>query len=205
MNKIITPILLVVVAIGLFFSYLKPAFSNLRASQGRLEAIEKTINESDGLLKNYQDLRTRLSTISQEDKKNLYKILPEVMDPVRMIIDLDNLATKNGLKITSFELPEIRSEFERKNGNSTKKQTSTGSGESASDPVGKGVLGIECEGKYEQFKLFMSEIEQSMALMDVVNLYMQGVDVTQADEKPRDPDTMMFNVGLQTYWLKRTE
>jgi Tfp pilus assembly protein PilO len=189
MSKVLTPILFTIVAIGLFFSYLKPAYSELQASKERLTRIDEAIEESNTLLANYTELKNKVSAISEQDQKNLAKILPDAVDVVRLILDLDSLATKYGLTILSFEIPDIESELATK----AKKKANTTVEES---PVMKAVLTIECEGAYANFKKLLVDVERSMSLMDVVELEVAVSDGTQTDEEA------VYTLGLQTYWLK---
>jgi Tfp pilus assembly protein PilO len=188
MSKVLTPILFTIIAIGLFFSYLKPAYSELNASKERLARVDQAIQESDKLLANYADLQNKMKAISEQDRKNLMKILPDSVDVVRLILDIDSLATKYGLTIRTFEIPDIDSQLNQKSKN-------VGVPEENS-PILKAVLTIECEGSYADFKKLLVDIERSMSLMDVVALEVDVADTQETQEEA------VFTLGLQTYWLK---
>lgn len=188
MSKVLTPILFTIIALGLFFSYLRPAYSELNASKERLVRIDQAIEESDKLLSNYTELKNKMNAISAEDQKNLAKILPDSVDVVRLILDLDSLATKYGLTIRSFEIPDIESELTLKKSPDATLEES---------PVMKAVLTITCEGSYADFKKLLVDIERSMSLMDVVEL-----EVKVAEKSTDTEEEAVYTLGLQTYWLK---
>ena len=147
------------------------------------------IQESDALLTNYTELKNKVNAISAQDQKNLEKILPDAVDVVRLILDIDSLATKYGLTILSFEIPDIESELNAK----AKKNANAPTEES---PVMKAVLTIECEGSYADFKKLLVDIERSMSLMDVVTLEVKVADGAESQAEA------VYTLGLQTYWLK---
>jgi len=200
MTKVLAPILFFMIAIGIFFSYLKPAYSELQVSKARVESLEQVNQQIEELLSDYTTLREKKSAISAKETENLLKILPDSIDAVHLILDLDSLATKHNLIIRSFKVPEIESEITSltKKTNSRDQKTTT----EEDDLLKSAVLTIECTGTYESFKLFLNDIEKSLSLMDIVKL---NISVPELLESSKPEKEITYTLDLQIYWLKEIE
>ncbi len=197
MSKIIVPILLFIVSVGLYFTYLKPAYSVYLAFKEQEKRLDTAIGDSKELLKRYDDLYGEYSLITATQKEKLNKILPDAVDIVRLVMDLDNLATNHNLSIKSFDIPDVESGQTSTVRNRRNNRSGSASKEKES-PVAKAVLGVEIAGDYKDFKSFLFDVERSLSLMDVVTLDIKTSDMT----KPDVEDPIVYSLGLQVYWLK---
>lgn len=199
MSKIIVPILLFIISVGLYFTYLKPAYNVYLAFKEQEKRLDTAIGDSKELLKKYDDLYGEYSLITELQKEKLNKILPNAVDMVHLVLDLDNLATNHSLSIKSFEIPDLESD---KVSPSTNRRNNRNKNNNANkdedDHVAKAVLGVEVAGEYRDFKAFLYDIERSLSLMDVVKLDIETSDMT----KPGVEDKIVYSLGLQVYWLK---
>lgn len=196
MSKVVTPILFFIIAVGLFFTYIRPAYDVLVAFQAQEKELDATFKETEQLIQKYDELMTNYSSISTEDKARLNKILPQEIDVVRLILDLDSLATKNNMEIISFEVPQLDSKYAPV----SRSRTASRNTSDDDSPIGSAVLTIECEGEYPDFKNFIYDIERSLLLMDMVALEIEVPDMTLPGTDATDSPT--FVLGLQSYWLK---
>ena len=194
MSKVLTPIIFIVIAIGLFFSYLRPAYDVLQAFQTQKDELDKTITESEDLLRMHNDILTKYENIDPTDHAKLKKILPDSIDVVRLIMDIDALSTKHNLTIDSFEVPQIR-DIEQNARNRNTRRTA----EEENNPVASAVLTIECVGEYQDFKAFLLDIEHSLSLLDVVGLEVKVPNILRVDVTDDRPE---YKLDLQAYWLK---
>lgn len=188
MSKVLMPVLFLITAIGLFFTYLSPAYDVLLASQAQEARLDESIKQSEALLATHDDLLRKYNSIPAEDIKRLVQLLPNDVDTVRLIMDIDALTTKHSLSVRSFKVPNI-------NARAVKNTTQTAEEEK---PVGEAILTIECDGDYFDFKELLNDIEISLSLVDVVGLKIKVADLTLPDAV----DTTVFTLELQTYWLK---
>jgi Tfp pilus assembly protein PilO len=153
--------------------------------------LDASIKKTEGLLETHNKLLAKYSEISPENIARLNKILPERIDVVRMIMDIDSLTTKHKIFIKSFEIPELDSPKKLK----TKAPVTPEEEQSAVDSA---ILTVECTGDYHDLKAFLREIESSLSLTDVVSLDIATADLT----RPGAVRELTFKVGLQTYWFK---
>lgn len=197
MSKVVTPILFIIIAIGLFFTYLRPAYGVLQAFQAQTDVLDSTIKESENLIQMHNDMLTQYENIDPTDHAKLKKILPDNIDVVRLIMDIDALSIKHNLVIDSFEVPQIR-DIEQDARNSRNARQS----EEELKPVGSAVLSVECKGEYQDFKNFLTDIEHSLSLLDVVGLEIEVPNILKPEVTDDNP---MYTLDLQAYWLKTLE
>jgi Tfp pilus assembly protein PilO len=192
MSQVITPILLLIASLGLFFTYLKPAYGILEEFQAQEKEIDKAIVDAERLVKRYDDLLLQRNSLSSANMKDLKKILPDNIDVVGMIIDISHLAGTHNLNINSFDVPVLPVAGEAPKRNKNKEEAS---------PIASAILGVEITGDYFDFKELISGLERSMSLMDVVGIEIE-VEEDKEDENEDGKDYIItYTVELQGYWL----
>jgi Tfp pilus assembly protein PilO len=132
-------------------------------------------------LQNVRDqLLSRYNTFPQADMDKLQKLLPDHIDNVRLILDLDSMAAKYGMRVKNVTTDDD---------NSRAAQGELGPDESAYESV---ILSFTVTGTYDTFRQFLADLEKSLRLVDVVGL----------DFNANDTGIYDFTFHVKTYWLK---
>jgi hypothetical protein len=161
----------------------------LLAFQVQEDELDNAIAETQDLIDVHDELIATFSNISAEERARMRSILPESIDIVRLIIDLDTLANRHNISIRTFDVPDINRRATARNTNTT---------DTIEDSVGSAILTIELEGEYPNFKAFLIDVERSLTLMDVVDLEIEVPDVSRNIGN----DQIVYTLGLQSYWIK---
>lgn len=196
MSRLIAPILLFIVSAGLFFTYLKPAYNVYLAFKEQEKRLDVAIGDSKDLLKKYDELYGKYSLITDAQKQKLDKILPDSVDVVHLVMDLDNLSTNHNLSINSFDIPDMESGQTPTRSKNRRNITNKDKDSS----IGEAVLGLDIEGDYKDFKSFLYDVEKSLSLMDAVSLEIDVPDVDML--QPGVERKVSYSLKLQVYWLK---
>ena len=104
MNKFLTPIILVIVAVGLFFFYIDPQWQKMKVLQATNAEYNNAIDQSNKLLKVRDSLLAKYNSFRPEDLTRLEKLLPNNIDNVRLIIDINSITSKYGASIKNVKL-----------------------------------------------------------------------------------------------------
>lgn len=180
--KIILPILILGLAAVVFFYFTAPLLDEidgLKLRQEQLALALENINE----LKDRQDkLFSRYNNIDPTDRENLDKFLPNNIDNVILIIDINNIAQKYGLNVRN---PNIAKE-EQKEG------APPAGGQAPPAAVNSAAISFSVSGSYEVMKLFLSDLARSLRLVDI-----ESLSFTAAERNFYD-----YQISLRTYWLK---
>src|SRR5688572_10926563 len=86
-------------SIAAFMLLVKPRYETLQKSRQELAQYQANIETAKKLEKSRQELINKYNTISKADLDNLKILLPDSVDNIRLIIQINEIATKNGLSV----------------------------------------------------------------------------------------------------------
>ncbi|MFZ2049287.1 MAG: type 4a pilus biogenesis protein PilO [Minisyncoccia bacterium] len=173
-----TAIIIILVACGLFYTFIAPEYSKVQALRANLIEYENIIQNVSSLAKQRDDLLIKYNAVPSADVSHLTKALPDYIDTVRLAMDFDNISAKYGISIKSFQVVDnkntsIADAVSNKSYNAT-------------------TVSFSFVTSYPSFRKFMRDIEQSLRIIDVKN-----VSFSASDNGLNE-----YNVSIQTYWLK---
>jgi Tfp pilus assembly protein PilO len=190
MTRTIFSLLFLGGSIALFFFYTKPAYDSVRTTQTQIVEYDQALNKAAELQKLKQSLLSRYNAFNPSDVDRLHKLLPDHVDNVRLVLDLDTLASQHGFALQNVVI----------------NAPGTGVVEQGAPTIGPNrqtydslTLKFSTSGTYPKFVELMTAIEDSLRLVDVVALSMD-LDATAAGSAG-DPN-YRFDITLRTYWLK---
>lgn len=162
----LTVTILLIASLAIFFGYVTPTYraqregadlakrsiAELKEEEARYaEALDKTREierERTGLLEKY-------NAIPLADRERLEKLLPDHIDSVRLIIDINNIASQHGMTLKNIAL--IDDDAAPAGG-------AFGPQEDRVKAVG---LRFTVSGLYDEFRAFLKDVEQSLRLVDI--------------------------------------
>lgn len=187
MNKNITAIILIILAVGIYFTFTSSRMEELKDIQAVNSQFQEAIKNSETLINERDRVNKEYGAISIEDKERLNRLLPNTVDNIRLIIDVkDNIASKRGLvlkniKTSSPEATQAIDAGANRAGDTTSPKK-----------YGTVNLSFSVTTSYENFLGFMRDLESSLRIMDVSKL---TVNATKSG-------AYEFSVEIKTYWLK---
>jgi len=173
----IVSIIIFLASIGIFFGYVDPTYKNDQGLSSQLGQYENALSNSKELLAERDKLITKLNTFSQSDVNKLQTLLPDSVDSVALIIELDSIASQFGMRVRNFTATPGASDT---------------LGVSAT-PYGTLSLSFTTTASFETFVAFLKTVENDLRLIDISN-----VTFTSASNN----SVYDFTVSLNTYWLK---
>ena len=149
------------------------------------------MNEKDKY-KNYLDLVTdveekknvllaEFNKISTVDKQSINTVLPDSLDFVRLISQIDNVASRQGLSINQTSSKEVDLAV----GGTIGEAQAQKSYKSAT-------ISFSFSASYEKFNVFMADLEKSLRILDI----------RSAKISTSDKGVYLYTVEFETYWLK---
>ncbi len=177
MSNIIS-IVLILASLGLFFGYVDPSYALIKEQQAQKADYDRALNNSKQLEAERDKLLEKFNNMNGVDLNDIKKLLPDNIDNVRLIIDVDEMAKKYGMRIRNFKT-------------STSEAGDTVGANNS--PYGTLTLNFSTTASYQTFISFIRDLEQSLRLIDVV-----GVEFAPSDTG----DLYDYKVTVKTYWLK---
>lgn len=182
------------VAIGIFFMYTQPTYDATRSVQAEVEQYNQALNKAAELQQVKQALLTRYNSFNPEDLSRLQKLLPDHVDNVRLVLDLDSLAARHGMALQSVVISSPK-------GDSTEGTASgaIGTGRQKYDSL---TLRFSTRASYPAFVKFLEDIESSLRIVDLVSLNLSPETTSSASDTPTGEPMYRYDITLRTYWLK---
>ncbi|MBL7045629.1 MAG: type 4a pilus biogenesis protein PilO [Parcubacteria group bacterium] len=180
MGKLLVPLIALAVSAGVFFGYIDPTYEKVKATKAVDIQFNQALSKSRELQEIRDTLLSRFNTFSQADLDRLVKMLPDNIDNVRLILDIDGIASKYNMRTRNVQIATNTGD------SADAIRIDTG----ATDSV---VLSFSVAGSYEDFIEFLKDLESSLRIVDVLSLKFDST-------KPGD--LYEFGVSIRTYWLK---
>ena len=177
MGNIIS-IFLILASIGLFFGYIDPTYTAIKDLRVEKADYDRALNNSKELQAERDKLLKKYNEMPRSDLDKLAKLLPDNIDNVRLIIDLDEMAKKYGMRIRNFKADAN----ERKDV----------IGKDAT-PYGILTLSFSTSASYNTFLAFIRDLEKSLRILDISAITFSAGETNPLYE---------YNVTVKTYWLK---
>lgn len=178
-----------VAAGSIFFLFTKPSYDTVQQKRTEIVQYDAALQKANELQARKQELLSRYNAFNQTDRERLEKLLPDHVDNVRLILDLDNMASRHGMAIQNVV---------------TSGTTAQDASQSASSVIGASkqkydslTVTFTTQGTYETFRTFLADLERSLRIVDLVTLKIADASAQRAGEP-----IYTFNITLRTYWLK---
>lgn len=179
--KNIISIVLIILALAVFALFTNPRYVGVRELSVEQQRFDDALDRSKELVALRDALLSKYNSISSEDLERVSTMLPDSIDTVRLIIDIDTLASRYGMSLTdiSIGLPD--------------EARVDGTLGPSSEDFGKLSLSFTVSSTYDRFRAFMADLERSLRLVDITSLSFGPAGASGATA---------YSVTFTTYWLK---
>lgn len=183
---------------GIFFLYTKPAYDGTQAVQAQVAQYNAALDKATELQQLKQTLLSRYNAFNPVDLDRLQKMLPDHVDNISLILDLDNLAGRYGMALVNVDVSSPQSVASA--------ATPLGAIGASSKKYDSVTLKFSTRGTYTDFLLFLTDLESSLRVVDLSSLSISSTlapaSGQQAQIQASSEPVYNYNVALRTYWLK---
>jgi len=152
----------------------RPIIEDLEKSRDEFEIVR---GHGQRLQETKDQLINRFRNISTEEIERLRQFLPDTVDNVRLLVDIDAIAKRKRLTITNITI---------NTNEATQEEEDEGS-------IGKVSITFTFVSSYNAMKDILVELEQSLRVVDV-----KKVEVATGT----DSNTFATTLTIDTYWLR---
>ncbi|MES2225680.1 MAG: hypothetical protein V4480_02625 [Patescibacteria group bacterium] len=184
MTSRLLPIGALVIAIALFFLYVKPTYTGpIQETKTKIDSYTAALAAADRFSEKEAQLTQQRAAIAPDSLQRLNEFLPDGVDNVQLILDLDALAARSGMTLSNFDI--------KNQDQTTAANPATGLALQSNTPVDSIDLTFSGVGTYSAFRALLAGMENSLRPLDVVNL---GVVESQTG-------VYTYNMTVRIYWL----
>lgn len=183
MSKNLLNLLLATASFALYYLVIGPLYSGIgtvwQPEEGITQLQQKnddytnTLAQAGSLVQQAASLRNQYSSIPDVTKQTMKMMVPDSIDPVRLVSEITNIGTQTGLTLDDITYAE---------------------GQNVSDTYGSYRVSFTVKTTYSKFKELMHNVETSLRLLAI-----QNVTFTLPD---KDSGLTSFQVTLETYYMK---
>lgn len=192
MFKTIFSALCVVAAGAMFFLYTQPTYDRVKASNAQISQYDEALNKAAELQQLKQSLLSKYNTFNPSDVERLQKLLPDHVDNVRLILDIDSVAGRRAMAIQNVVVSSSQT--------AKASQTAIGTVSSSKQKFDALTVKFTTQGTYDNFRGFLDDIQKSLRIVDLVSL-----SITRTSESAGGTAAQPlynYEVTMRTYWLK---
>ena len=203
MMRFIMPIILVGIAISVFFMFTNPIYNDISTLQAQVASYNDALDNSKMLENERDKLTAKYNTIDPNNLTKLQKLLPGSVDNIRLILEIEQIALPYGMTLTGVKY----------NATDTSATTNTlaapavvqRSGVAEPVPKNYGIFDLEfsTSGTYNNFINFIKDLESNLRIVDISSIsFSSDTTSSSANSKTISPEIYKYNFHIKTYWLK---
>jgi Tfp pilus assembly protein PilO len=187
MSSRIIPLIALIIAACIFFMYINPTWSgSIAAAKAAIASDDQALVTASQYTAQQNELASARDAINSADLARLNIFLPNSVDNVGLILDLNALAARSGLSLSSIDVA----------GNTTASSSaSTASGAlptAVTNSVNSVDLSLSAVGTYASLQNFLQGVEKSVRILDVRDIVVSGSDT----------GVYTYHMTLRLYWLQ---
>lgn len=201
--RALLPFLFVLAAIGLYFGYVQEAWDNIQKLRAEDERFSEALDQVQELAELRDRLFSRYNSFPAGDLERLEALLPDDIDAVRFVYDLDALGRKHNVAIQEVDVKRedefdvLGKQRELFPDSVRTEELSAGAGAVSDVPYSSVVVTFSATGAHEDFVQFLADIEASLRLLHIAAVSVDEPVGTQA-QSPSN----IYTVSVRTFWLK---
>lgn len=194
----------------IYFGYTQPAYSTVKVLKAEIGEYNQALQKAAELKKLKEALLSRYNAFDPLEKDRIQKMLPDHVDNVRLILDMDSLAAKFNMTIQNVAIQTDNSD-EKSGSQSSAKSPASGMGALASAPSNKTAVSTISASKqkyeslslsfstrttYDTFIAFIEALQSSLRMVDIVSLSVSPQGSSKGER------LYNYDVAIKTYWLR---
>lgn len=201
MTRFIMPIILIGIAASAFFMFTNPLYNNISELRAQVASYNDALNNSKMLENERDKLTAKYNSIDPANLTKLQKLLPDNVDNIRLILEIEQVATPYGMTLTNVKYNTADTTIATgatataiQGGNAVK---------TASKDYGTLDLEFSTSGTYDNFINFTKALESNLRIVDISSIsFTSDTNNPGAGPKTNSPEVYKYNFKIKTYWLK---
>ncbi len=193
MVKYVLPAILIGISLAMFFGFTNPILGDISNLKTLSSSYNQALSNSKELEMERDKLTAKYNTIDPQNIEKLGKLMPDSVDNIRLILEIEKIAAPYGMTIkdVQYNSPEQ---------NSASVSQRAGGGGVTSGLYGTWNLQFSTQGSYDNFVSFLKDLEDNLRIVDVSSISFTSEDIPGLN--PNLPRVYKFDIALSTYWLK---
>lgn len=193
MFKYLNSIIIISLAIGVFMMFTHPFYNGITELQAKAAAYDEALNNSKALENERDKLTAKYNTVSGDNLSKIKKLLPDSVDNIRLILEIEKLALPYGMALRDVQYSTVKSDVAEGGISNT-----VARGDTNNRGYGAWELEFSVTGSYNNLVNFTKSLENNLRIVDISSLQFTAATSTNS----KTPlETYRFVYKVKTYWL----
>lgn len=197
MLRLILPIILIGIAITGFAMVISPSTKEIKTLNAQVASYNEALDNAKELEAEREKLTQKFNSMNPSDISKLEKLLPDSVDNIKLVLEVEKLATPYGMFLRDVKYDTLKKEDEKD------KNTEVYRGSEinipSQDNYGTWDLEFSVEGSYTNFLGFLKDLERNLRVMDISSIQFSSVS---AVGNSVSANIYKYGFKVKTYWLK---
>ena len=197
MFRLLIPIILIGSAVAGFILVVNPMYKEVSSLLSvQTASYDKALDNSKDLEAERDKLTNKKNSFSEDDLEKLETLLPDNVDNIRLIIEIQTLAAPFGMVLKDVKYnPDTKDTATTKTISNTEEDVLT-------EAQGYGTWNLEfsVEGSYDNFLNFSRALENNLRIVDITSV--QFSSDTSTNTKTPAVESYKYSFKIKTYWMK---
>jgi Tfp pilus assembly protein PilO len=198
--RFIMPIVLIGIAISVFFMLTNPIYTDISALKGQVASYNEALDNSKALESERDKLTAKYNTIDPNNLTKLQKFLPENIDNIRLILEIEQIAMPYGMALKDVKYSTTSSNA----ANTNTLNVIQGGVDISQNSKDYGVFDLEfsTSGSYNNFINFTKDLENNLRIVDISSIAFSSDINANVGAKTSSSEIYTYNFKIKTYYLK---
>lgn len=205
------PIILIALASTLFFVFTNPIYNDVSVLRAQMASYNEALNNSKTLDSERDSLTAQYNQMNPDDLSRLQKLLPDNVDNIRLILEIEQIAAPYGMSLTNIKY-DASSDTNSAGSTANGTIIQGGSTNTSASSKSYGVFNLEfsTSGTYDNFINFTKDLENNLRIVDISSISFSSdasntnTSGTSTGKKVGTNTSEVYNYDfkIETYWLK---
>lgn len=204
-SKTVVQLILFITSLVIIFSYIKPAYTNLQSIQVETEKYEGALKSAQNFNTELRNQLSQANALTTTQLQKLDRYLPEDIDTISVMRDIEIIAKQYALEVTGLGVGEeiLMGEESSSNTEYFGEDDTFMMEENTSDVLPQASLEftVKVSGEYEDFKLFLQDLERNAYPLEVTSLTLTPDSAEASQSAAQTASGYAYDLKLQTYKL----
>jgi Tfp pilus assembly protein PilO len=196
--RLITPIILIALTVALFFTFTSPMYNKLAALRAESASYNEALSNSKQLENERDKLTQKYNTIGAENIARLNKFLPENVDNIRLILEIEKIASPYGMQLKNVKYNSQAKPDPATPGSNVIQGGNIGQ----TKDYGAWDLEFNTTGSYSNLVNFVKDLEKNLRIVDVTSIDFSSEASTPSGTTTIPSQNYEYHFHIKTYWLK---
>ncbi|HWA32212.1 MAG TPA: hypothetical protein VG694_02050 [Candidatus Paceibacterota bacterium] len=200
-------IVLIVAAVAGFIVITEPLYKDISGLKAEASVYQSALNNAKEIANKRDALTAQRNAMNQSDIDRLQKMVPDSVDNIRLILEIEQLAAPYGMVLRDIQYDTLSQNAlasgQQASASTDQNQVSTDTSapdESAGKDYGVWTLQFSTQAPYQNFLSFVSDLEKNLRIVDIASIDFSSD--SGAGLNPGLSESYKYNFKIKTYWLK---